>query len=163
MFRQLHTCMVWGQVGYGQACIAVLETAGKGKSLGLLARAIAYRAYLGGRFLCMDFIQLQSKRDKRNVEDLNDPRFKRIAKPSSPSLATGTYKYIQCSIPHQLSIVQYMLPPKVNAQASIHRPNNPEGPSQRHLDAPRNFDKAGRVLDGKAERSALLDHARNNC
>jgi hypothetical protein len=49
-----------GQVGYGQACIAVLETAGKGKSLGLLARAIVYHAYLGA-FLCMDFIQLQSK------------------------------------------------------------------------------------------------------
>ena len=33
------------------------------------------------------------KHGKRNVENLNDPRFKRIAKPSSSSLATGTYEY----------------------------------------------------------------------
>jgi hypothetical protein len=39
-----------GQVGYGQACIVVLETAGKGKSLGLLGRAIVYHAYLGAGF-----------------------------------------------------------------------------------------------------------------
>jgi hypothetical protein len=148
---------VWASMHYG------VGNRWKRKIIGTARKSHCIPCISRGRFLCMDFIQLQSKRDKRNVEDLNDPRFKRIAKPSSPSLATGTYKYIQCSIPHQLSIVQYMLPPKVNAQASVHQTNKPEGPSQRHLDAPRNFDKAGRVLDGKAERSALLDHARNNC
>jgi hypothetical protein len=93
MFRQLRTCMVWGQVGYGQACIAVLETAGKGKSFGLLARAIVYHAYLGAGFCVWILSNCSQKHDQRNVENLNDPRVKRIAKPSSSSLATGTYEY----------------------------------------------------------------------
>src|SRR5436305_4539772 len=56
--------------------------------------------------------------DKRNAENLNHSRFKRIAKPSSLSLATGTYEY------NAHYINYHMLPPRVNAQVSVRQTNN---------------------------------------
>lgn len=92
----------------------------KRKIIGTARKSHCIPCISRGWFLCMDFIQLQSKNhDERNVENLNDPHFKRIAK---PILFVACYRNIQvqCSL-HQLSIVQYMLQPRVNAQASVRR------------------------------------------
>jgi hypothetical protein len=46
----------------------------------------------------------------------------------------------------KLSTVQYMLPARVNAQPNVRRTNNPEGPSQRHLDTPATLTRLSRCL-----------------
>ena len=44
-----------------------------------------------------------------------------------------------------------MFPPRVNAQPSVRRINLPEGPSQRHLDAPATLTRLSRCLMEKQE------------
>jgi hypothetical protein len=95
-----------------------------------------YSVHISGPAFVYGFYPIAFKKHyNRNVENLNDPRSKQTANhlPSS-SLAARTYEYNAHYITN--SIVQYMLPPRANAQLRVYWTNNLEGPSQRHLDAP---------------------------
>jgi hypothetical protein len=68
-------------VGYGQA---LLETTGKGKSFGVLARATVYTMYISGWSFVYGFYPSAVQKFVIEVlKNLNDPRFKRSAKPSN--------------------------------------------------------------------------------
>ena len=83
MFRQLRICMVWIRLGMGKHCIAVLETTGKGKSFGVLARATVYTMYISGWSFVYGFYPIAVQKIViEMLKDLNDPCFKRSAKPS---------------------------------------------------------------------------------
>jgi hypothetical protein len=75
MFRQLRICMVWIRLGMGKHCIAVLETTGKGKSFGALARAIVYTMYILGRSFVHGFYPIAVQKIViEMLKNLNDPR-----------------------------------------------------------------------------------------
>lgn len=145
MFKQLRTCMVWVRLGMGKHALRCWKPLEKENHLDCSQEPL-YTMHISGPVFVYGFYPIAVKKhDKRNVENLNDSRFSE----NHP-------------LRHQLSIVQHMLPPRVNAQPSVHQTNPPEGPSQRHLDTPAALTRLSR-FDGKAERSALPGQARNNC
>jgi hypothetical protein len=125
-----------GQVGYGQALHCGVGTRWKRKIIGDCSQEPLCTMHISEPAFVYGFYPIAFKKHyNRNVENLNDPRSKQTANhlPSS-SLAARTYEYNAHYITN--SIVQYMLPPRANAQLRVYWTNNLEGPSQRHLDAP---------------------------
>jgi hypothetical protein len=84
-------------VGYGQALHCGTGNHWKGKSLERSQEPLLYNMYISGRFFAYGFYPIAVQKIViEMLKNLNDPRFKRSAKPSN----------------HQLSIVH--APPNVN-------------------------------------------------
>src|ERR1700722_3025608 len=131
MFRQLRTCMVWGRLGMGKHASRCWNPLEKENHWDCSQEPLCTMHISEPAFVYGFYPIAVKKHYNRNVENLNDPRFKRIAKLPSASLATGTYEY------NAHYITNYpCFPPRVNTQPSVRRTNNPEGPSRWHLNAP---------------------------